>query len=98
MDELAFQDDETSNVLLVRRIEHLECLADTSIIKVLDDNDIQPLLDDDDEHLDPLEVIQKITTMTMMIQTLITITNNVYYFEYTMLRTTYPQYIITLIL
>jgi len=35
MDELLYQADETSNVLPVRRIEHLKCLVDTSIVKVL---------------------------------------------------------------
>jgi len=55
-DELSYQADETSNVLLVRKIEHLECLAETSNVEVLDDDndDIETHIHDDDEDLDLL--------------------------------------------
>jgi len=38
-DELSYQVDETSNVLPVTRIEHLERFADTTNVEVLDDDD-----------------------------------------------------------
>ena len=38
-DELSYQADETSNVLPVTIIEHLECLTNTSNVEVLDDDD-----------------------------------------------------------
>jgi len=48
--ELPYQADETSNVLPVTRIEHLQCLADTSIVEVIDDDDdIEAHNHDDDD-------------------------------------------------
>ena len=54
-DELSYQAEETSNVLPVTRIEHLQCLSDTSNVEVLgDDDDIEAHNDDDDEDIDLL--------------------------------------------
>jgi len=54
-DELSYQADETSNVLPVTRIEHLQCLADTSNVEVVDDDDdIEAHNHDDDEDVDLL--------------------------------------------
>jgi len=38
-DELPYQANEMSNVLPVTRIEHLQCLANTSNVEVVDDDD-----------------------------------------------------------
>ena len=54
-DELPYQADETFNVLLVTRIEHLQCLAYTSNVEVVDDDeDIEAHNDDNDEDVDLL--------------------------------------------
>jgi len=51
-DELSYQADERSNVLPVTRIEHLQCLVDTSKVEVVDDDDIEAHNHDDDEDVD----------------------------------------------
>ena len=54
-DELPYQAEETSNVLAITRIEHLQCLADTFNVEVVDDDDdIEARNDDDDEDVDLL--------------------------------------------
>jgi len=51
-DELSYQAEEMANVLPVTRIEHLQCLADTSNVEVVDDDDedVDLLNEDYSEH------------------------------------------------
>jgi len=55
-DELSYQAYETTNMLRVTRIEHLQCLVDTSNVEVVDDDDddIEAHNHDDDEDVDLL--------------------------------------------
>ena len=50
-DESLYQADEMSHVLPIITIEFVEGLVDTSILQAIDDNDIQPSHDEDDENL-----------------------------------------------
>ena len=51
-DELSYQVDETLNVLLVTTIEHFQGLVDTSIVEVLDHDNIKLVLDESGQDLD----------------------------------------------
>jgi len=51
-DELPYQADESPTVLPVLTIQLVQGLADTTILKVFDDDPIEPVDDDTDEDID----------------------------------------------